>query len=156
MNILLMTIDKVSSSSIQQLLEEYKERLKHYCRFEYITIIMPKNVRYKSVEEQKKEECKAIIKHLKEHDCVVLLDEHGTEMRSVDFSKWIEKQGQSGKRIVFIAGGPYGFSEDMKTKFSQKISLSKMTFSHEIVRIIFLEQLYRAFTIIKGQKYHHE
>lgn len=151
-----MAIDKVSSSSIQQLLEEYKERLKHYCRFEYITITMPKNVRYKSVNEQKKEECKAIINYLKESDCVVLLDEHGTEMRSVDFSKWIEKQGQAGKRIVFIAGGPYGFSDDMKAKFSQKISLSKMTFSHEIVRIIFLEQLYRAFTIIKGQKYHHE
>ncbi len=156
MNILLIAIDKVSSSSIQQSLEEYKERLKHYCHFEYITIIMPKNVRYKSVEEQMREEEKAITRYLRPNDFVVLLDETGKEMRSIEFSHWLNKSLSRRQRIVFVTGGPYGFSKEIKQQYAEKLSLSKMTFSHEMVRLIFLEQLYRAFTIMKGQKYHHE
>ncbi|GIV28502.1 MAG: ribosomal RNA large subunit methyltransferase H [Bacteroidia bacterium] len=133
----LIVIDKVSSSLLQKLISEYEDRLKHYCRFELITIIMPKNVRYKSIEEQLKEEQAAILKQLKPNDYVVLLDEKGKEMCSIEFSNWLNKSLIRGQRIVFVTGGPYGFSRDIKQQYSEKISLSKMTFSHEMVRLIF-------------------
>ncbi|MEW6772854.1 MAG: 23S rRNA (pseudouridine(1915)-N(3))-methyltransferase RlmH [Bacteroidota bacterium] len=155
MKIVFIVIDKVSSVSLQHLIQDYENRLKHYCSFSLNTIIVPKNVRNKSIEEQKREEEKLIIQQLKDADNVVLLDEKGKEMSSVEFSKWLEKQSISSKRLVFVAGGPYGFSEDFKKKYLS-LSLSQMTFSHEMVRLIFLEQLYRAMTILKGQKYHHE
>ncbi len=156
MKIALVLIDNVSSSSIQKIINEYEERLKHYCRFELVTIIMPKNVRYKSIQEQKDAEQKRIFQQLKSNDYIVLLDEKGQAFTSVEFSQWLQKSINTHKRIVFIIGGPYGVSEQLKTRASQIISLSKMTFSHEIIRVLFLEQVYRAFTILNGQKYHHE
>ncbi|MCX7728006.1 MAG: 23S rRNA (pseudouridine(1915)-N(3))-methyltransferase RlmH [Bacteroidia bacterium] len=155
MNILVIFIDKIASAPIQSLIEIYENKLKFYCRCNIKTIIVPKNVRYKSIGEQKKEEEKLVLTHLKDNDFVILLDEKGKEMSSLEFSKWIEQQSFKNKRLVFITGGPYGFSKELKNKYFN-ISLSKMTFSHELVRIIFLEQLYRAFSIIKGQKYHHD
>ncbi|GAB4208552.1 MAG: 23S rRNA (pseudouridine(1915)-N(3))-methyltransferase RlmH [Bacteroidia bacterium] len=155
MNCVVIFIDKVSSASIQSLISEYESRIKFYCGLDLITINVPKNVRYKSIEEQKAEEQKLILKHIKENDTVILLDEKGKEMRSAEWSQWLEKQVRGSRRLVFVMGGPYGLADDLKEKYF-KLSLSKMTFSHEMVRIIFLEQLYRAFTIMKGQKYHHE
>lgn len=155
MNCLIIFIDRTAARSIQNLVEEYEKRIKHYCNIQCLTITVPKSVRYKSVEEQKRDEQKLIVKHIKENDLVVLLDEKGKEMSSVEFSAWVEKHMGYSKRLVFVIGGPCGFSDDLKNRYF-KLSLSKMTFSHELVRVIFLEQLYRAFTIIKGQKYHHE
>lgn len=155
MKILFIFIDKVHSVPLQQLILHYQERLKHYCAIDILTIIVPKNVRYKSIEEQKQEEEKLILKYIKTADFVILLDENGKEMSSLEFSKYLESITNSSKRCVFIVGGPYGFSETIKNRFPIKISLSKMTFSHEMIRVLLLEQLYRAFTILKGQKYHH-
>lgn len=155
MNILIIFIDKVSHSAIQNLIDDYFSRIKHYCNVSMNTISVPKNVRYKSIEEQKQEEEKLIFKHIKTNDYVVLLDEKGKEMISIEFSKWLGKKLESSKRMVLIVGGPYGFTERLKKSY-ESVSLSKMTFSHEIVRIVLMEQLYRAFTILKGQKYHHE
>ena len=156
MKILILVIDKVSSSAIQELINEYLNRVKHFCNVDLVTITMPKNVRYKSIEEQKLEEQKALIKHISDSDKVILLDEKGNEMNSEEFAKWIEKSRGIHKRMVFIIGGPYGFSEAFKKQFPYSISLSKMTFSHEMVRVIFLEQLYRSFSILHNQKYHHK
>ncbi len=155
MNCVIVCIDKVNSSSIQNLICEYEKRVLFYCNLKIVTINVPKNVRYKSIEEQKVEEEKLILKHIKENDMVVLLDEKGEEMSSVEWSRWLEKHLGGSKRILFVIGGPYGLSNNLKGRYF-KLSLSKMTFSHEMVRIIFLEQLYRAFNIMRGQKYHHE
>lgn len=156
MKILILVIDKVSSSAIQELINEYLNRVKHFCNVDLVTITMPKNVRYKSIEEQKLEEQKALIKHISDSDKVILLDEKGNEMNSEEFAKWIEKNRNIHKKMVFVIGGPYGFSEEFKKQFPYSISLSKMTFSHEMVRVIFLEQLYRSFSILHNQKYHHK
>jgi len=155
MKVVLIVIDKVSSEAIISLIKNYENRLKNYCSFELNTIIVPKNVRNKSIVEQKHEEDKLIQSYLKETDFVILLDENGKELSSTEFSKYLETISFSNKRIVFVTGGPYGFSDEIKKKYPNHLSLSKMTFSHEMVRVIFMEQLYRAFTILKGQKYHH-
>ena len=107
-------------------------------------------------EQQKTREGELILRQIQSGDHVVLLDEHGKEMRSMEFATWIEKRQQTVRRLVFVIGGPYGFSEEMYSRCNEKLSLSKMTFSHQMVRLIFTEQLYRACTIIKGEPYHHE
>lgn len=107
-------------------------------------------------EQQKSKEGEMILKVVSPSDDVVLLDEHGAEYRSIEFASWLEKKRNSGRNIVFIIGGPYGFSPDVYKRANGKISLSKMTFSHQMVRLIFTEQFYRACTIIKGEPYHHE
>lgn len=109
-----------------------------------------------SESQQKTLEGTLILKQLQAQDTVVLLDEHGKEFRSVEFAAWLEKQQQVARRLVFVIGGPYGFSESVYERANSKISLSKMTFSHQMVRLIFCEQLYRACTIIQGEPYHHE
>lgn len=156
MKILIIVIDKVSSTAIQELIDEYLNRVKRFCNVDLVSINMPKNVRYKSIEEQKWEEQKVILRYISDSDKVILLDEKGIEMNSVEFAKWIEKNRINHKRMVFVIGGPYGFSDEFKRQFPYSISLSKMTFSHEMVRVVFLEQLYRAFTIIHNHKYHHK
>lgn len=156
MKILIIVIDKVSSTAIQELIDEYLNRVKRFCNVDLVSINMPKNVRYKSIEEQKWEEQKVILRYISDSDKVILLDEKGIEMNSVEFAKWIEKNRSIHKRMVFVIGGPYGFSDEFKRQFPYSISLSKMTFSHEMVRVVFLEQLYRAFTIIHNHKYHHK
>jgi 23S rRNA (pseudouridine1915-N3)-methyltransferase len=117
---------------------------------------VPKAVRQRSQGEQKSEEAKLILAELSSEDVLVLLDEKGKEFTSVDFSKFIaQKQNASVKRLIFLIGGPFGFDESLYKRANSKIALSQMTFSHQMVRLFFVEQLYRAFTILKGEKYHH-
>ena len=122
-----------------------------------ITVIPElKNTKSLSFQQQKEREGKLILAKLQSSDHVVLLDEHGKDFRSVEFARWIEQKNASVRRLVFVIGGPYGFSEAVYSRANEKISLSKMTFSHQMVRLVFVEQIYRACTIIKGEPYHHE
>lgn len=156
MKIKLLLIGKTDESYLKQGIEKYSKRIKHYLSFDFITIPDLKNTRNLSEEQQKQKEGELILNQLNPADFVVLLDEKGKEYSSVDFSKFIEKQMISGlKNLVFIVGGPYGFSKQLYEKSNIKISLSQMTFSHQMVRLIFVEQLYRALSIIKGEPYHH-
>jgi 23S rRNA (pseudouridine1915-N3)-methyltransferase len=157
MKILLLQIDKTQDSYLTEGIEIYTKRLKNYCSFEMITINVPKTVRQRTHNEQKMEEAKLILAAILPEDQLVLLDEKGKEYSSVDFSNFIaQKQNASVKRLVFLIGGPFGFSEGIYNRANIKISLSQMTFSHQMVRLFFVEQLYRAFSILKGEKYHHE
>ena len=132
-------------------------QLKHYLGFDIITIPELKNTKNLTIDQQKQQEGELILRQLQVGDQVVLLDEHGKELRSIEFSKYMEQKMQTvGKRLVFIIGGPYGFSPDVYAKANEKLSLSKMTFSHQMIRLIFVEQLYRAMTIMRGEPYHHE
>ena len=156
MKILLLQIDKTQDSYLNEGIEIYTKRLKIYTALEIATINVPKNVRQKSINEQKTEEAKLIFSQILADDFLILLDENGTEFTSERFSKFIlQKQNASVKRLVFIIGGPFGFSEEIYKRSNYKIALSQLTFSHQMVRLFFLEQLYRAFTILKGEKYHH-
>lgn len=156
MKVRLILIGKTDSKYINEGNAEYQKRLKHYLPTEIVVIPDIKNTKNLSEEQQKKKEGELILKQTKEGDFIVLLDEKGKQFSSVEFSEFVEKQMVSGlKNLVFIVGGPYGFSDDVYKKANTKISLSKMTFSHQMVRLIFLEQLYRAMTILKGEPYHH-
>ncbi len=156
MKIKLLLIGKTDESYLKQGIEKYVNRLKHYLSFDFIIITDLKNTKNLSEEQQKKKEGELILNRLNSGDFVVLLDEKGKGFSSVDFSRFIEKQMITGlKNLVFIVGGPYGFSKQVHEKGNIKISLSKMTFSHQMVRLIFVEQLYRAMSIIKGEPYHH-
>ena len=138
-------------------IKEYVERTKHYIPFDVEIIPELKNTKNLTEEQQKEKEADLILKALGPGDTVVLLDEHGKEFRSVEFATWMERKlSATGKRLVFIIGGPYGFSQRIYQTAQEKISLSKMTFSHQIIRAIFTEQLYRAFSIINNSPYHHE
>ena len=157
MKINLILVGKTNSNTFQGIVDDYSERIKHYTPFEVTVIPELKNTKSLSQEQQKKMEGDLILKLLQDSDYVVLLDEHGKELRSIEFATWMSKKQQSvSRRLVFIIGGPYGFSPDIYGRANEKLSLSKMTFSHQMVRMIFVEQLYRAFTIIKGEQYHHE
>lgn len=153
----LIVVGKTVSKELTLLIDDYASRLTHYLPFDIITIPELKNTKSLSAEQQKTAEGELILRQLQGGDYVVLLDEHGAERRSVDFAVWVEKRHQTvSKRLVFIIGGPYGFSPAVYDKAHEKISLSKMTFSHQMIRLIFVEQLYRAMTIIKNEPYHHE
>ena len=157
MKISLITVGKTDIAWVRQGLDMYVSRLKHYAPFEVIEIPELKNVSALSKEQIKSKEGELVLKYLKPADDLILLDEHGKELRSIEFAKYLEdKMIGSGRDIVFVIGGAYGFSPEVYERANGKISLSKMTFSHQIVRTIFAEQLYRAFTIIKGEPYHHE
>lgn len=157
MRILLLQIDKTQDSYLTEGIENYVRRLKNYCPFEIATISVPKQVRQRSMAEQKTEEAKLILSYLHLDDTLILLDEKGKEFTSVEFAKFIsQKQNASVKRLVFLIGGPFGFDPRIYDRANFQISLSKLTFSHQMVRLFFVEQLYRAFTILKGEKYHHE
>ena len=157
MKILLLVIGKTDENYIFSGLEKYKNRLKHYINFEYEEIPDLKNRKILSRNQQKKRESDMIFSRLKMDDKVVLLDEKGVSFRSVEFSKYLQKKMNSGiKRLVFIVGGPYGFDKSIYDKHQDKLSLSRMTFSHQMVRLFFCEQLYRVMTILKNEPYHHE
>lgn len=156
MKVKLLLIGKTDSDYLNHGIDEYVRRLKHYLPFEILIIPDLKNTKSLSEKQQKEKESKLILNQINTSDFVVLLDEKGKEFKSVDFSKFIEKQMISGlKNLIFVVGGPYGFSNEIYKQSNLKISLSKMTFSHQMVRLIFTEQLYRAMTIIKGEPYHH-
>lgn len=146
------TVDKHLIAGIN----DYTERIGHYMPFEIITIPEIKNTRSMTEAQQKLAEGDLILKQLSPSDTVVLMDEHGKEHRSIDFARWLEQKQCTSKRLVFVIGGPYGFSEKLYQRADELISLSRMTFSHQLVRLIFTEQIYRACTIIKGEPYHHE
>ena len=156
MKITLIQVGKTNENYIQTGIKEYQKRLKNYIVFEEITVAEAKNKK-KTIKEQKVEEAKNILKEIKGGDLVILLDEKGKEYNSVGYSQFLQKQLNSGvKRVTFVVGGAYGFSEVVYARSNQKIALSKMTFSHQMVRLIFKEQLYRGFTILKNEPYHHQ
>jgi 23S rRNA (pseudouridine1915-N3)-methyltransferase len=157
MKIKLLAIGKTDNKELQQLIQVYQNRLKHYIKFELDIIPDIKNSKNLSENQQKEKEGELILKRLQPTDELVLLDEKGKEFRSMEFSKYLQKKMNSGiKQLVFVIGGPYGFSESVYKKAKGKISLSKMTFSHQMVRLFIVEQIYRGFTIIKNEPYHHE
>jgi len=137
-------------------IEDYADRISHYMPFEIVTIPELRNTKNLSEDQQKTSEGELILRQIQPSDTVVLLDEHGKEFRSIEYARWLQQRQQTARRLVFVIGGPYGFSDAVYSRANEKISLSKMTFSHQMVRLIFTEQLYRACTIIKGEPYHHE
>jgi 23S rRNA (pseudouridine1915-N3)-methyltransferase len=156
MKITLLVVGKNKTDYVKEALEEYQKRINKYLQFRIEELTGVKASKKNSEREIKKKEEEQIIKFLPSDALVVLLDERGKMYTSGDFAKWLQKQLISAKKnLVFVIGGAYGFGEKIHEKADMKISLSKMTFSHQITRIVFAEQLYRAFTIIKGEPYHH-
>lgn len=157
MKISLLVIGKTDASYFTEAITEYKNRLSHYIPFEMEVIPDLKNTKALTIEQQKAKEGELILKYIQAGDYVVLLDERGKEHSSMQFATYIEKKTHTvSKRLVFIIGGPYGFSDKVYEKASEKLTLSKMTFSHQMIRLIFVEQLYRAMTILNNEPYHHE
>lgn len=157
MKISLIVIGKTNASYFVDAINEYKNRLVHYIPFEMEIIPDIKNVKNLREEQQKEKEGELILKMLQPGDYLVLLDEHGKSFTSMEFATYLErKMHVVSKRLVFVIGGPYGFSEAVYKAASEKISLSKMTFSHQMIRLIFVEQIYRAMTILNNEPYHHE
>lgn len=157
MRITLLLIGKTTDKYIQKLTDKYTDRLQHYCKFDIRVIPELKSRKSLTETEQKTKEGQEILKILQTSDEVVLLDEKGKEFTSVSFSQWIQKHLNSGKKsMVFIIGGPFGFSDEIYARAQHKLALSKMTFPHELIRPFFVEQLYRGFTILRNEGYHHE
>jgi 23S rRNA (pseudouridine1915-N3)-methyltransferase len=156
MKTVLILVGKTVNKHFVAGIDDYAERITHYMPFEIITIPELRNTKNLSEEQQKISEGDLILRQIQPSDTVVLLDEHGKEFRSIEYARWLQQKQQTARRLVFVIGGPYGFSDAVYSRSNEKISLSKMTFSHQMVRLIFTEQLYRACTIIKGEPYHHE
>lgn len=157
MTLELIVIGKTDSEEVAALVGMYARRVNHYCKFTVTTLPDVRTTRSMTVRQQRTAEGEAILRQLSQGDYVVLLDERGDEMRSVEFALWLQKRLNSGvKRLVLVIGGPYGFSDEVYARANAKLSLSRMTFSHQIVRAIFAEQIYRAFTILRNEPYHHE
>lgn len=152
----LIVVGRTVSKHFSTLIDDYRERIGHYMPFSITTIPELKNTKSLSEEQQKSAEGELILKQLQSSDTVVLLDERGREPRSIELAAWLEKKQSTARRLVFVIGGPYGFSALVYKRANEKLSLSQLTFSHQMVRLIFVEQLYRACTIIKGEPYHHE
>lgn len=157
MKMTLITVGKTDVKWVKEGLDLYAGRLSHYIQFSISEIPELKNVSSLSREQIKEREGELISAMLKPSDDVILLDEHGKEFRSVEFASYLQgKMASGGRNIVFVIGGAYGFSKKIYDRADSMMSLSRMTFSHQMVRTIFAEQLYRAFTIMKGEPYHHE
>lgn len=152
----LILVGKTTNKHFVACINDYVERIGHYMPFSITTIPELKNAKSLSEDQQKEREGELIMKQLQASDTVVLLDEHGSQMRSIEFASWLQKMQNSARRLVFVIGGPYGFSPALYQRANQRISLSPMTFSHQMVRLVFTEQIYRACTILKGEPYHHE
>ena len=157
MKLTLLVIGKATDKHVQVLIDDYANRLSHYVPFNMEVIPELKSTKALTIDQQKALEAELIKKQLQTGDHIVLLDEHGAERRSVDFATWLSKRMATGsRRMVFIIGGPYGFDASIHTLAAEEISLSQMTFSHQLIRVLFVEQLYRACTILRGEPYHHE
>ena len=173
MKTLLILVGKTTDKHFQAGITDYVERIGHYMPFELVTIPELKNTKSLSEEQQKTAEGELILKQIQPSDTVVLLDEqilkqiqpsdtvvlldeHGKEWRSIEFARWLEQKRNTARRLIFVIGGPYGFSPAVYARANEQLSLSKMTFSHQMIRLVFTEQVYRACTIIKGEPYHHE
>ena len=156
MTIKLIAIGKTDNKNLQILIEDYTKRLGHYIRFVFDIIPDLKNVKHLSEHQQKEKEGELILAKTQKSDVLVLLDENGKQLNSVAFSGDLQKHMNSGiKNLVFVIGGPYGFSKSVYKRANGKLGLSQMTFSHQMVRLFFIEQLYRGFTILKNEPYHH-
>ncbi|MGD9928686.1 MAG: 23S rRNA (pseudouridine(1915)-N(3))-methyltransferase RlmH [Mangrovibacterium sp.] len=157
MKVRLIVIGKTDKDYLQEGIDIFHKRIPHYLPFEYLALPDIRNTRKLSEDQQKEKEGELLLAQLKPGDELILLDEHGKQFRSTEFARFLEKKMLGGsKTLVFAIGGPYGFSEKVYEAATGKISLSKMTFSHQMVRLIFSEQLYRALSILKGEPYHHE
>ena len=156
MKITLLVVGKTTNTALEAMISDYQKRLTHYVPFELRILPELKNAKSLSFEQQKQAEGEMILKSIGPSSQVILLDEHGKEYRSVEFASWMEKQMSSGRDLVFVVGGPYGFSQEVYGRANGLISLSQMTFSHQMVRLVFVEQIYRAMTILRGEPYHHE
>ncbi|RZA00375.1 MAG: 23S rRNA (pseudouridine(1915)-N(3))-methyltransferase RlmH [Sphingobacteriaceae bacterium] len=156
MKITLLTVGKTEDAYLKEGIEKYVKRLKHYTKLEIIDLPELKNTKALTPEQQKSKEAELILKKIASTDHLILLDEKGLELTSEQFAAYINKrQVSSSADLVFVVGGPYGFDGSVHQRANDKLSLSRMTFSHQMVRLFFIEQLYRAFTIIKGEPYHH-
>ncbi len=156
MKIKLIAIGKTDSKDLQPLIEEYSKRLSFYVSFNFEIIPDIKNAKNLSKKQQKIAEGNELLKRIEKSDTIIILDEKGKTFSSVEFSVFLQKKMNSGlKNLIFIIGGPYGFSEEIYQRANKKISLSTMTFSHQMVRLFFIEQLYRGFTILRNEPYHH-
>ena len=156
MKTLLILVGKTNGKLFAAGIDDYVGRINHYMPMGIVAIPELKSTKSLTQEQQKEAEGRLILNQLQPSDTVVLLDEHGKEPRSVEFARWLENKRQTSRRLVFIIGGPYGFSPQVYMRANEQLSLSRMTFSHQMVRLIFAEQLYRACTIIQGEPYHHE
>jgi 23S rRNA (pseudouridine1915-N3)-methyltransferase len=156
MRITLLTIGKTEDQYLKEGIDKYLKRLKHYTSFQILELPDLKNTKSLSEEQQKSKEAELIFKQISPSDCVVLLDERGPELSSIEFSYFLNKKALGSiQHLVFVTGGPYGFDAAIYDRANDRLSLSKMTFSHQMVRLFFVEQLYRAFTILKAEPYHH-
>jgi len=156
MKITLIAIGKTDDKNLEILIEDYTKRLKHYVTFTFEVIPYIKNAKNLSETEQKQLEGQEILKRIAPADLLILLDENGKSYNSVTFSDYLQKKMNSGlKNLVFAIGGPFGFSKEIYTRANEKLALSQMTFSHQMVRLFFIEQLYRGFTILRNEPYHH-
>ncbi len=157
MNIRLILVGKTEAQYLKQGIEQYRSRLVHYCKFSILEIPELKNAKALSREQIKEKEGELILKNIAAGEDVILLDEHGRQFTSLEWARHLEKKFlYSPRDITFVIGGSYGFSQGVYARATEMVSLSKMTFSHQLCRVVFLEQLYRIFTIIKGEPYHHE
>lgn len=157
MKTILLVVGKTTDPHIIKLIDEYKSRINHYIPFDIEVIPELKNAKNLSTDQQKEREAELLQKALQPGDYIVLLDEHGKERRSMEFADWMQKKMASGpRRLVFVVGGPYGFAPSIHALRNEEISLSLMTFSHQMIRLLFTEQIYRAMTILHGEPYHHE
>ncbi len=157
MKVALLQTGKTSEKNIAEGVEDYSERIRKFVPFEIITLKDLRHTRNMPVQERKSNEGERIVNLLNNDDFVVILDERGEEFRTVEFAEWLKKIFLlPRKRIIFVTGGPWGFSEEVYRRADIQVSLSRLTFSHEVVRLLFIEQLYRALTIINGVPYHHE
>lgn len=157
MRIAFIVVGKTVDKRIEALTQEYASRIAHYAPFELLCVPSIKASRSMPEDVQKVREAEGIKKLLRDGDHIVLLDERGREPRSTELAAWLEQRlSQSARRLVFIVGGPYGFDQSIYALAREQLSLSRLTFSHQMVRLFFVEQIYRAFTIIKGEPYHHE
>ncbi len=156
MKTVLILVGKTNGKLFAAGIDDYVGRINHYMPMSVVTIPELKSTKNLSQEQQKEMEGRLIMDQLQPSDTVVLLDEHGKEPRSVELARWLEHKRQTARRLVFVIGGPYGFSQQVYSRANELLSLSRMTFSHQMVRLIFAEQLYRACTIIQGEPYHHE
>lgn len=156
MKITLLVVGKTTDIHIDSLIQEYQKRLTHYIPFALQVIPEIKNTKALTPEQQKQAEGELILRTVAPNTKMILLDEHGKEFRSIEYAEYLQKVMLSGQDMVVVVGGPYGFSDAVYQRANGKISLSKMTFSHQMVRLFFVEQTYRAMTILRGEPYHHE
>ncbi len=156
MKITLLVVGKTADTRLQSLIEEYRQRLKHYVPFEFVVIPDIKNAKSLTPVQLKAAEGEAILRSLSPSTEVLLLDEHGREFRSIEYADYLQKKMSAGKDLMLIIGGAYGFSEAVYARANGKISLSQMTFSHQMIRLMAIEQIYRAMTILRNEPYHHE